>query len=199
MDKLKNAFSLTVLTEAGYQQALLGMALSYYDGGEPLAQWWTPERQEKAAKRAGLLAFKQGGHNKFLESMQVWMAIKASRGFWQEFDTYRVGMTKQSASTMHTISKRPLAEFDFLGNNAGELANLMNIIIDDSEGDINEIKYALPEGFLQFRVVSTNYKTLQNIVFQRQKHRLQQWRDFCQQLEQQLKFKEFVFPVTQGE
>jgi hypothetical protein len=197
MQKLENKFSLTVLTEAGYEQALLGMALSYYDGGEPLAQWWTPERQEKAAKRAGLLAFKQGGHNKFLESLQVWMAIKASRGFWQEFDTYRVGMTKQSASTMHTISKRPLTEFDFIGNNAEWMADLMNTTIRETGVDINEIKAVLPEGFLQYRVVSTNYKTLQNIVYQRQKHRLQQWRDFCQQLEQQLNFKEFVFPVEQ--
>ena len=101
------------LKEAGYQEALLGMSLSYYDHAIPLKEFWTEEKIAKAAKQASVLAFKQGGHNKFLESMQVWLFVQATRGFWQEFDTYRVGMTKQSSSTMHTLDKRAVEQADF--------------------------------------------------------------------------------------
>ncbi len=184
---------LQIRREAGFDDALLGMALSYYDGLEPIETWWNEERKSKALRRAGTLAFKQGGHNKFLESMQVWMLIKASRGFWQEFDTYRAGVTKQSASTMHTISKRLLTTDDFTGDTAFEVICFINKMIKVDSG-VNEIKANLPEGFLQLRMVCTNYKTLQNIVFQRRKHRLKEWRTFCSELQCQLMYPGFIFP-----
>jgi len=51
----------------------------------------------------------------------------------------------------------------------------------------------LPEGFLQRRLVCTNYKVLRNIVLQRNGHRLKWWGVLIEELRNQLKHPEFVF------
>src|SRR5574343_1543653 len=102
-----------VREEAGYENALLGLSLSFYDHAIPLDEFWNDEKFQRAERRAKALAFKGGGHNKFLESIQVWIYVQAARSFWSEVDTYRVGMTKQSSSTMHTLDKRFTESFDY--------------------------------------------------------------------------------------
>ena len=57
---------------------------------------------------------------------------------------------------------------------------------------------SLPSGFLECRVVNTNYKVLQNIIFQRQNHRSQKWNIFIEQLLKQLQHPEFLVN-NQGE
>ena len=53
-------------------------------------------------------------HAKCIRGINVYAKITAPRLFWQEFDTYRIGVEKlNSTSTMHTISKRPLTINDF--------------------------------------------------------------------------------------
>ena len=76
-----------ILEEHGHDSALLGLSLSYDQ---------TPERMPAVAER---LRFRGDGHNKFLESILVWLDVTAPRYFWQQFDTYRVGVTKQRQST----------------------------------------------------------------------------------------------------
>lgn len=167
-----------LLKEAGHEEALLGMALSYYDHATPIDEWWDDEKKARAAKRADSLAHKNGGHSKFLESIQVWLYIQAPRCFWSEFDTYRVGITKQSSSTMHTLSKRSTTIKDYeKGTSYDSMIAFNRVLASDS--DITELKMSLPEGWLQERIVCTNYKTLQNIIAQRHKHRLKQWPEFC--------------------
>lgn len=57
-------------------------------------------------------------HSKSIRGLVVYAEIDAPRMFWQEFDTYRIGVEKLSSeSTMHTISKRPLTVDDFDVNN----------------------------------------------------------------------------------
>ena len=60
------------LKEAGWEEALLGMSLSYYDHANDVDAWWQ-EQFPKAVKRAVKLAHMGGnsGESKFLESMQV--------------------------------------------------------------------------------------------------------------------------------
>jgi hypothetical protein len=191
---------VTVMREAGYGEALLGLSLSFYDHKEPLMRWWCSEGKiARAQHRAELLAHKPGGHNKFLESMQVWVLVQATRGFWQEFDTYRAGVTKQSASTMHTLDKRPVTAKDFeIGTSPAIIAAFNECLKEykDSESpfykDITRLKDNLPEGWLQERLVCTNYKVLQHIASQRQKHRYKHWRTFLEELKQKLKFPEFL-------
>ena len=82
------------LEEAGYQSALFGLSLNK---NQPL------ENMPDVAKK---LCNKSGGHNKFLESIIIWLDVTAPRYWWQDADTYRLS-TKQSQSTNHTILKRP--------------------------------------------------------------------------------------------
>ena len=108
----------TVLHEAGYEWALRGIGKSY-----GVTDY---EQLKKVAKR---LAPKDGGHNKFLESMVVWLDIRAPRYWWQEFDTYRVGTTKQSESTIHTIAKKKLTQEDFEDDILDDAIDFMNDLI----------------------------------------------------------------------
>jgi hypothetical protein len=174
-----------VLEEHGYESALLGLSLSFYDHKEELSTWWDEDKKLRAVRRASALAFKGGGHNKFLESIQVWIYIKATRSFWSEFDTYRIGITKNSSSTMHTLDKRYVTKEDFEEGTSIHMVNLFNSMLDDYKDtkskyykDITRLKANLPEGWSQERQVCVNYMTLQNILRQRTGHRLHYWDTF---------------------
>jgi hypothetical protein len=156
-----------VLTEAGYDEALLGLSLSYNINPDDTV------RIEDIAKS---LSTRDGGHNKFLESIVVWLDITAPRYWWQEFDTYRVGVTKQSESTMHTILKQEFTAEDFEDYINFNTIEDLNTCRQDK--DFDSLKNLLPEGFLQRRIVCTNYKALRNIFKQRISHRLHQWQLF---------------------
>lgn len=172
-----------VLREAGYREALLGLSLSY-------GQRWSPDDETKAYEVARRLAHKGDGHNKFLESMCVWLDVTAPRFFWSEMDTYRTGMTKQSESTMHTLKRDGVRDnqFDPYPGHAA-VKNVQDAV---HRGYIEEIKARLPESFLQRRIICTNYATLQRIVRQRKKHRLSQWQRFCFDVLTQVKYPEFL-------
>jgi hypothetical protein len=184
---------VTILKEEGFELACRGLAYSYYDPGvQDVHDWWL-NHKTKAMARAKKLADKDGGHNKFLESITVWIDITASRAFWQEFDTYRVGMTKQSTSTMHTLSKRRPIEADFEEFVLPQTIATFQSIWDDHRDNIMVLKENLPEGFLQTRLVCTNYKSLRNLVMQREKHRYTHWRTLCETLVQQLEHPELIW------
>ena len=189
-DKLRSGAYVRVLCEAGFKEALFGLSLSYRTL-TPLeingTKRYFDDDQHflKLCKIAETLAFKQGGHNKFLESMQVWLLIRGSLSFWKQFDTYRVGTTKQSESTMHTLKKRELTENDFTKETFCIPTITQNFSID-------EMRDSLPSGFLECRVVNTNYKTLQNIIHQRKNHKSKKWNTFIEMLLKQVKFPQFL-------
>ena len=54
------------------------------------------------------------------------------------------------------------------------------------KGDVTQLKLALPEGFLQRRVVTMNYAVVQAIVEQRLGHRLKFWHQFIDATKAQL-------------
>ena len=189
-DKLRSGAYVRVLCEAGFKEALFGLSLSYRTL-TPLeingTKRYFDDDQHflKLCKIAETLAFKQGGHNKFLESIQVWMLVRGSISFWKQFDTYRAGITKQSESTMHTLKHRTLTSQDFTEETFC-FANINNI------NDIDVLRDNLPSGFLECRVVNTNYKTLQNIIHQRKNHKSKKWNTFIEMLLQQVQHPEFL-------
>ena len=190
VENLRSGAYVRVLCEAGFKEALFGLSLSYRTL-TPLeingTKRYFDDDQHflKLCKIAETLAFKQGGHNKFLESMQVWLLIRGSLSFWKQFDTYRVGTTKQSESTMHTLKKRALTENDFTKETFCIPTITQNFSID-------EMRDSLPSGFLECRVVNTNYKTLQNIIHQRKNHKSKKWNTFIEMLLKQVKFPQFL-------
>lgn len=183
-----------VLREAGYEEALRGMAYSFRDRETDVEEWWQSQK-EKAEKRAVKLAPMDLGHNKFLESIQVWIDVEASRAWWSEADTYRVGTTKQSESTMHRLSKRPPTQEDFEEGTLPEVVSTFKMVWELYKTDINVLKMNLPEGFLQRRIICTNYKVLKNIIAQRRGHRLKWWDVFIDSLLSQLEHPELLGEV----
>lgn len=233
---------LKVLKEAGYEEALLGLALSFYDHKIPLLDWeefesqkkiplevpwleetrynqknqesyfWNNEKFKKAEKIALLLATKQGEYSairnnpdyiraerKFLRSIMVWIYIQAPRCFWSEYDTYTVGVTKQSSSTMHTLDKRPVVQADFEYGVQEPIINAFNSALANYKDtqhvdykNITILKNNLPEGWLQERVICTNYEVLRNILNQREGHRLKYWFVHNLELRNQLSHTEFL-------
>jgi hypothetical protein len=166
------------LNEYGYEYGLLGTSLSR---NQPV---------ENMMKVCENLALKNGGHNKFLEFIAVWLDITAPRYFYQQLATYRVGNSWLSESTMYTITKRLLIQEDFENPVNEKILFELNELI--RVGNLEEVKNNLPEGFLQRRIMVTNYKALQNIYHQRKHHKLSEWRYFCNELLDQLDHPEFI-------
>lgn len=169
-----------VICEAGHDAALFGMRLSYSEmDGIPVFPY-----DDKSLEISRKLAVKDGGHNKFLEAITVWLDIDAPIYWWQQFDTYRCGVSKQSESKMHTLLKRPLISDDF----EGEIDNRAIAHINDciSAGNFDDALRHLPMAFLQHRIVATNYKAIRTICMQRRGHKLAEWGVFVRAMEDQL-------------
>jgi hypothetical protein len=168
------------VAEAGYDPALRGLAHNKKQ---------EPQRMEIVARK---LAPLDGGHNKFLESIIVWLDVRAPRYWWQEADTFRLS-TKQSESTMHTLTEEllainihdPASVDAFIACNfepdSCSRQTLSWIYEAAQTRDILNIKRRLPEGFLQKRMWCMSYKTLRNIILQRRTHRLPHWQLFIAQ------------------
>ena len=169
---------VTILNEAGYDEALLGLSLSYNKLIHEM-----PAIAEK-------LYYKGDEESKFLRQIIVWLDVVAPRYWWQEMDTYCVGMTKQSGSTMHTILKRTLNNSDFALPLGSDVLAYLNDCID--KGLFEFVKNDLPEGFLQRRILCTNYQTIRRIIKQRCTHRLEEWHIFIESLMNQLQYQEFI-------
>jgi hypothetical protein len=116
-------------------------------------------------------------HAKFMRSIVAWLTIKAPRYWWLQFDTYKVGTTALSESTMHTIMRGPLGGADFVGAVSSDHIGYLNKLVRG--GKFHEVKANLPEGFLQTRGVCLNYQVLRTIYHQRRTHRLKEWQDWC--------------------
>lgn len=169
---------IQVLKECGHSEALLGLSLSF---GRPVG-----EMLQVAEK----LCCKDDSESKFLRFIVVWLDITAPRYWWQQFDTYRVGVEKQSESTMHTILKRPLTQTDFALPIPKDALAYLNSLI--ANGQFKFVKNDLPEGFLQRRIVQTNYQALRRIIRQRRNHKLPEWQTFTTSILEQIEHREYV-------
>lgn len=179
-----------VIEEAGLKSATFGFSLSWNS---------TISRSQNLLPT---FAFKQGGENKFLEHIMIWINVIAPRYWWQEADTYRVGTSKQSESTMHTVTKRLLTSDDFEGGMEEEILKHVNQYITMYQNtNLNgflkkkyflKIKQILPEAFLQRREWMMSYKGLQNIYNQRHDHKLPEWGDFFDDVFSGIQHPEFI-------
>ena len=147
-------------------------------------------------------------HAKFLRQIFVSVDITAPLYWWKEFDTYKVGTTANSTSTMHKLTAAPITkemfEFNDDSDNIvvsqgksinGEWELVFTDYIDDiiNMCENLRLKYLetqdksywralvqiLPNAFLQTRTVSFSYANLRNIYFQRRNHKLKEWHQFC--------------------
>ena len=150
-------------------------------------------------------------HRKFMRMITVYMDITAPLYWWKEFDTYKVGTVANSCSTMHKIADKEFTLEDFSceklitreqplveGVDAVEPPNavwLMNRTIQTLNQYRNlylqtkDKKYwwqliqLLPSSYNQRRTVMLNYEVLANMYKSRRNHKLDEWVDFCAEIE----------------
>jgi len=126
-------------------------------------------------------------HRKFLRQIMVCVDITAPRYWFSEFDTYKIGTTANSCSTMHKLDAYPITIDMFEIDEIFDEYDSINSTIDMLEGlrkkynETKDIRYLramkqrLPESFLQKRTVTMNYENIYEIVRQRSVHRLKEW------------------------
>jgi len=141
---------------------------------------------EKDMKLAKTLIKAGKEHRKFLRQIMISVDITAPRYWWSEFDTYKIGITANSCSTMHKLNAYPITidmfEIDevFLDdsvqNTINQLEKLRNLYNETKDIKyLRAMKQRLPESFLQKRTVTLNYENIFEIIRQRGKHRLSEW------------------------
>lgn len=157
---------------------------------------------KKDMKLAAALIHGGSEHRKFLRQIMVTVDITAPLYWWKEFDTYKVGTTANSTSTMHKLTSKPITldcfeldDYDDslpIGYVLGQkdTANV-GVFTEDFIDFLEELrqKYLetndkaywkelvrwLPNGWLQTRTVTMNYENLLSIVHQREHHKLTEW------------------------
>ncbi len=162
--------------------SLFGLGLSYgLTSGIPIRKFNIEEHGDiynRLLKIATKLAHVGNGENKFLRQLPITLDINAPMYWWKEFDTYKIGTTAQSESTMHTLLKSPITQDNF-ENFVPEdtLAHLEDLRVNKK---FSELINELPMGWLQRRIVTCNYAVLQNMYNQRKNHKLPEWHVFCE-------------------
>lgn len=166
---------------------------------------------EKDLKLAQTLISAGTEHMKFMRQIQVWTDITMPRYWWSEFDTYKIGTSANSTSTMHKLFDKntkitlDLFEYDpYIKNAILKTIQDLNKLRDkyfesttQSEKDriLRMAKQILPESYLNTRTVNLNYTTIRNIMLQRRHHRLKpEWQDcFCKWITALPYAKELIF------
>lgn len=138
--------------------------------------------------------FKAGTeHRKFLRQIFVSMDITAPIYWWKEYDTYKVGTTANSCSTMHKIAAKEFCREDFSTEHLDEesLTALDNTIHRlnvnrQSYNVLRDKKYwwqmiqLLPSSYNQKRTVTMDYENVFSMIRQRSGHKLDEWRSFVE-------------------
>ena len=147
---------------------------------------------------------------KFMRMIHVQADVTAPIYWWKEYDTYKVGTTSNSCSTMHTIHKKELTLEDFSLNHltsadgTTEMLHIIGFINDQikSYNRENEAMFkknywwniiqTLPSSFNQMRTIDLDYEPLFSIYHQRKNHTLDEWKEFCKWIENLPYMKEFL-------
>lgn len=143
-------------------------------------------------------------HRKFLRQVFVSVDITAPLYWWKEFDTYKVGTTANSCSTMHTLHKKKFELEDFSSDYLSNLVVTEDGVLElDTMGVLDELimnlnglrlmylktkdtvywkamVQLLPSSYNQKRTVTMTYENLLNMLEYRRGHKLNEWRRFCE-------------------
>jgi len=138
-------------------------------------------------------------HRKYLRQIFVSMDITAPLYWWKEFDTYKIGTTADSCSTMHKIAAKRFELDDFshehLKEDSYQILNNVCEILNDwryiylngsawCEKHDKEVWWQmiqlLPSSYNQKRTVTMNYENVVTMIRQRTGHKLDEWREFVE-------------------
>lgn len=154
-------------------------------------------------------------HDQFLTGCLVQFDLTFTVKAWTEAERYHFFDFISSQSTMHRITKFNLDKFyieyvdpriiEIMKEKVSEYNKLAEAkpkktaakqLIKDYNDLLAkkylEILYSNPCGFKLTAAMTTNYRQLKTIYYQRKNHRLPEWREFCEQIKQLPYFKELV-------
>ncbi|MBQ9063858.1 MAG: hypothetical protein IJ123_00245 [Blautia sp.] len=136
-------------------------------------------------------------HRKYMRQIMIWTDITAPFYWWKEFDTYKVGTTANSCSTMHKLTYKPFELDDFSHDHLSKsglaamesLIATLNSLRDNyletkDKQDWWDMIQLLPTSYNQKRTVSMNYENALSIYRQRKGHKLDEWHEFRRWIEQ---------------
>ena len=136
-------------------------------------------------------------HRKFLRQIIISVDIAAPLYWWKEFDTYKVGTTANSTSTMHKLTSSEITadcfemgdyqNIEIVGaattNTMWKSAIMYMEMLRRKYNETKDVQYwkelirILPESWLQTRTVTMNYENLYSIIRHRGNHKLIEWRE----------------------
>ena len=138
-------------------------------------------------------------HSKFMRMINVTMDITAPLYWWKEFDTYKVGTVRNSCSTMHKIHAKEFTLDDFSHEKLNDFAieDCLEVVIQflntardmfiahdgKSKAAWWQMIQLLPSSYNQRATVQLNYAVLRNMYKSRKEHKLDEWREFCKEIE----------------
>ena len=208
---MRNAMNSWDKSDSGYMvdEKLDGVQFSYFKIGE------------KDMKLCKNLIKAGSSDRKFLRMIHVQADVTAPLYMWKQIDQYRIGVTTNSTSTMHTIHKRELTIDDFSYEHlisdepvpckvvSSKQSLMVQIYILNKYREMYleykdkeywwQIIQLLPSSFNQMRTIDLNYETLLSIYRQRKGHKLDEWREFCKWIETLPYMKEFLGLDEQAE
>ena len=132
-------------------------------------------------------------HRKYLRQIFVSMDITAPLYWWKEFDTYKVGTTANSCSTMHKLTAKEFTIEDFSFEDCDRWTKDVVCSCIINALNMNRLKYLetkdkelwrqmvqlLPSSYNQRRTVTMTYENVMNILDYRQGHKLSEWNEYC--------------------
>ena len=136
-------------------------------------------------------------HRKFMRMSPVYVRITAPLYWWKEFDTYKVGTTANSTSTMHKLASTPItaecfeiddynSDLDYDGTKLGDVIDKHIEFLESMRVKYLETKDKaywkelirwLPSAWQQTRTVTMTYENLLAMCSkgQRRFHKLTEW------------------------
>ena len=131
-------------------------------------------------------------HRKFMRQIFVSVDITAPLYWWKEFDTYKVGTTANSCSTMHKVHAKEFTVDDFSFERtipicSWFITSVLNVLNTSRERFLetkdkvhwDTMIQFLPSSYNQKRTITMSYENLVNMYHARKNHKLDEWREFC--------------------
>lgn len=146
-------------------------------------------------------------HRKMLRMFHIQMDVTAPLYWWKDYDTYKVGTVANSCSTMHKIHAEKFTLDMFAHDQLSDIAiellsntiDVLNIYRDtyvesglkDKQSWYSMIQL-LPSSYLQKRTIDLNYETALKIICDRERHKLNEFREFTAILKVKLPYMEEI-------
>lgn len=133
------------------------------------------------------------GHDNYLKGIIAQFDMTASEKLWTQAQRYGHLDYVSSMSVMHKGSKMDIEKCvnKYVDTRIIEILKTKQQEYNDKPTEENFLSfvYNIPSGFLLTARMTTNYQQLKTIWYQRNKHRLPEWRRLCREIEQLPYFK----------